>query len=359
MNSLRFEPIDASKLTKNQKKKLRQKKSRFYKQNQPTEPAIDHPHSQIHRDARPEKRPKLQTAPPSSPKAVASAEPVQKLAQVSNSVDAPAPAAFPTPIFPLFPVDEEDMSNPVYRQDFTHIMNAQVLISDNGDQEPLPVEDAGSLSDHMSTQQQQHDGLVTMTAASAPSSFFPPPPVTNTTITTTSLTTTTTAAPLLSDVAPIGPNGMRVYIHGNYHRYYGYRIGQAFDEDPRVALFERHWFAKKRCMDVGCNEGIVTLGIAMKYGTRSMVGVDLDEHLIRRACTYVFFVCVFFFFPSYTDTPFSRTYHTSTDTCENNDPMQYCVPLPLVRAACPPPTEDLHAQPWLPSPRRGLCTPIS
>lgn len=84
--------------------------------------------------------------------------------------------------------------------------------------------------------------------------------------------------------------GGKVFIHGNYHRYYGYRLGRAFDEDPRLNVLEKRWFAKKRCMDIGCNEGLVTLSIAKKFGTKSMTGIDLDEHLIKRACRYVFFV---------------------------------------------------------------------
>lgn len=96
------------------------------------------------------------------------------------------------------------------------------------------------------------------------------------------------AVPPLEEVAPrAGPNGQRVYIFGNYHRYYGYRLGQAFVEDPRLTLLERSWFAGKRCMDIGCNEGLITLALATRYGTRSMVGVDIDEHLIRRACSHL------------------------------------------------------------------------
>jgi len=82
----------------------------------------------------------------------------------------------------------------------------------------------------------------------------------------------------------LGKSGRRLFLYGNYHRYYGYRLGQAFTEDPRLALFERCWFAGKRCMDVGSNEGLVTLSLATRFGTRSMVGVDIDEALIRKAC---------------------------------------------------------------------------
>lgn len=32
-----------------------------------------------------------------------------------------------------------------------------------------------------------------------------------------------------------------VPVHGNYHRYYGYRIGQAFEEDPRMKVRHHLW----------------------------------------------------------------------------------------------------------------------
>lgn len=72
--------------------------------------------------------------------------------------------------------------------------------------------------------------------------------------------------------APVGPmpgkKGGPTFIYGNYHRYYGYRIGREFSEDPRLALFDREWFTGRRCLDVGCNEGLVTLGVAAKFHTR-------------------------------------------------------------------------------------------
>ncbi len=38
-------------------------------------------------------------------------------------------------------------------------------------------------------------------------------------------------------------------------------------------------------MDIGCNEGMVTLAIATKFGTRRMTGVDIDRVLISKAAT--------------------------------------------------------------------------
>jgi len=49
-------------------------------------------------------------------------------------------------------------------------------------------------------------------------------------------------------------------------------------------LLERRWFHGRRCLDIGCNEGLVTLAVAGRFGTASMLGVDLDAHLIRNAC---------------------------------------------------------------------------
>lgn len=80
----------------------------------------------------------------------------------------------------------------------------------------------------------------------------------------------------------------RVYVHGNYHRYYGYRFyGDQRPEDPRLAVFERRWFARRRCLDVGCNEGLITLALVARYHPRSMLGVDIDSALVAKACRHL------------------------------------------------------------------------
>jgi 7SK snRNA methylphosphate capping enzyme len=114
----------------------------------------------------------------------------------------------------------------------------------------------------------------------------------------------------------------RSYPHGNYPHYYGYRLGRGWlaehhrspDEfdDPRLAALARAcpapptaaalaaaaaaesaadtvpplvcaWLKGARVLDVGCNEGLVTLAIAAQHGARSVRGVDLDRALVRRA----------------------------------------------------------------------------
>ncbi|KAG6553751.1 hypothetical protein Mapa_004666 [Marchantia paleacea] len=79
------------------------------------------------------------------------------------------------------------------------------------------------------------------------------------------------------------PAKKEVHRFGNYHHYYGYRLGKSLDVDPRLKVFEPEWFEGMDCLDIGCNEGIVTISIAQKYNCRSILGLDIDEVLIRKA----------------------------------------------------------------------------
>ena len=54
--------------------------------------------------------------------------------------------------------------------------------------------------------------------------------------------------------------------------------------EARGQVLERNWFAGKRCLDVGCNEGLVTLAVATKFGSAAMLGLDIDADLVQRAC---------------------------------------------------------------------------
>lgn len=69
-----------------------------------------------------------------------------------------------------------------------------------------------------------------------------------------------------------------VPIHGNY---YGYYLKRPFTADPRLALLSDDLFAGRRVLDVGCNEGWVTCEIAQSWGASHVLGVDIDEVLIR------------------------------------------------------------------------------
>jgi 7SK snRNA methylphosphate capping enzyme len=56
-----------------------------------------------------------------------------------------------------------------------------------------------------------------------------------------------------------------------------------FDDDPRLALLKEEWFARRHMLDVGCNEGLVTLAVATRFGCATTTGVDIDEALVQKA----------------------------------------------------------------------------
>jgi len=69
-------------------------------------------------------------------------------------------------------------------------------------------------------------------------------------------------------------------IHGNYHGYYSKR---PLIHDPRLLLLPSTLFHDARVLDVGCNEGWVTCEIGQTRGAEKVIGVDIDESLIRLA----------------------------------------------------------------------------
>jgi tRNA1(Val) A37 N6-methylase TrmN6 len=42
----------------------------------------------------------------------------------------------------------------------------------------------------------------------------------------------------------------------------------------------------KRCVDIGCNEGLVSLSIAVNFRPASMLGIDIDTFLVGKAGLY-------------------------------------------------------------------------
>lgn len=73
-----------------------------------------------------------------------------------------------------------------------------------------------------------------------------------------------------------------LYPHGNYPYYYSYRRPKG-EKDSRFKVLRYSWFAGKKCLDIGCNVGNFTRDIAFKYDVSKIVGVDIDEALIKRA----------------------------------------------------------------------------
>jgi 7SK snRNA methylphosphate capping enzyme len=100
------------------------------------------------------------------------------------------------------------------------------------------------------------------------------------------------------------------FIYGNYSGYYGYRSPSV--EDARLKVLVRSMFDGKRCLDIGCNAGELTVAIAQRYAPQHILGVDIDGSLVRLiplcfafflsfTCPRVFFV--FFVHPYF---PFRR-----------------------------------------------------
>lgn len=39
------------------------------------------------------------------------------------------------------------------------------------------------------------------------------------------------------------------------------QIDSKLSEDPRLALMKKEWFEGKDCLDIGCNQGLITINI--------------------------------------------------------------------------------------------------
>ncbi|KAJ7074205.1 Bicoid-interacting protein 3-domain-containing protein [Mycena amicta] len=85
---------------------------------------------------------------------------------------------------------------------------------------------------------------------------------------------------MANDGSVTKPMATAVPIHGNYHGYY---VKRPFVNDPRLEVLPSTTFTGKRVLDVGCNEGWVSCEIAQSHGALKVVGVDIDDALIRAA----------------------------------------------------------------------------
>jgi len=50
-----------------------------------------------------------------------------------------------------------------------------------------------------------------------------------------------------------------------------------------LSAFREEWIRDRVCMDIGCNEGLVTIAVAAKWFSKKMTGIDIDKALIKRA----------------------------------------------------------------------------
>eukprot|EP01025_Chloroclados_australasicus_P053013 TRINITY_DN61_c0_g1_i7.p4 TRINITY_DN61_c0_g1~~TRINITY_DN61_c0_g1_i7.p4 ORF type:complete len:325 (-),score=39.29 TRINITY_DN61_c0_g1_i7:2191-3165(-) len=78
-------------------------------------------------------------------------------------------------------------------------------------------------------------------------------------------------------------------IYGNYRGYYNYRqtsltSKESQEIDSRLAILKPHYFKRKKVLDIGCHDGTITLQMAIIFGVKSMVGIEIDESLFKKAC---------------------------------------------------------------------------
>lgn len=74
------------------------------------------------------------------------------------------------------------------------------------------------------------------------------------------------------------------YIYGNYNRYYGYRNSNVA-EDVRIVAFRTcpEYFEGKEMLDIGCNDGAVTMTVAKELRPKFITGLDIDKDLVGAA----------------------------------------------------------------------------
>lgn len=74
------------------------------------------------------------------------------------------------------------------------------------------------------------------------------------------------------------------YIFGNYPSFYYKRYLEAIKEkDEKLSILKPEWFEGKNVLDLGCNEGVLTLLIAEHFKPKSIEGIDIDYRLIKNA----------------------------------------------------------------------------
>ncbi|OMJ28141.1 putative RNA methyltransferase [Smittium culicis] len=77
--------------------------------------------------------------------------------------------------------------------------------------------------------------------------------------------------------------------HGNYPNYYGYRNPGDWRNDPRLSAIPKEIFDNSMCVDIGCNSGILTIELTKKFSISEIVGVDIDQNLIKTAKNNLYF----------------------------------------------------------------------
>lgn len=77
------------------------------------------------------------------------------------------------------------------------------------------------------------------------------------------------------------------FRYGNYENYYHKRYGQSTDIDIRIRMLQPYqdYFTDKKVLDIGCNCGEFSIELAKTFHIKSLLGIDIDGHLIEKART--------------------------------------------------------------------------
>lgn len=68
---------------------------------------------------------------------------------------------------------------------------------------------------------------------------------------------------------------------GSYSGYY------KRNNNFRFSKFRKIWFCGKKCLDMGCNEGLVTMKIAEEFLPKHILGIDMDKLVIDSAISSI------------------------------------------------------------------------
>ena len=72
------------------------------------------------------------------------------------------------------------------------------------------------------------------------------------------------------------------YALGNFDRYFSFHYEERW-QDPRLKLIPKEHFLNKDVLDIGCNDGTLTIMLAMKYHPKRITGLDIDFKYINKA----------------------------------------------------------------------------
>jgi 7SK snRNA methylphosphate capping enzyme len=74
----------------------------------------------------------------------------------------------------------------------------------------------------------------------------------------------------------------KTFSFGNYNRLYYKKYLESM-KDERLGVLKKDWFEDKKCLDIGCNDGTLTLMIGLLYEPKIIEGIDIDYRLIKTA----------------------------------------------------------------------------